>query len=633
MAQLSMNVAGSSKNNERSRNINSFFPYSNTYKTISSITRTGGIWCNCGGSAQSVTLSVYDQMLNNDVLIKTSNTVTCKCYGTGPSNDNYATTTFSNWTQVESNAAIAAWSSGTLIIKRFVSIKSYTSSGHGSPDFRDGYYTDTITINYGTTPFTNYKPVITTFDVFRSSNGTDEDVESESVYATIRLDMTNTTGLSDSPVLKVYYAEGEDPTTTSSSLNIASLFGITSSANIGRKKTIKLSKPSGSWDNGKDYYFLLYFSAGDEVADPHLDAAMRASVPLSIHENNCGVAIGQHSTAEEYDPKFESNWKFYPYKGIAAVDGGVYEQTLNFDTGASFTTHTGGSGFKPTLRCFGHTIELHGEIQPTKSLTDDTAYYPICTIPKQYAPVSDVMSIQQGTSQALWLLRVFNRFHSESPGKVTLARYRLGGSYANVPAGAWLPFHTMWNIDGLVAGDGTVSTAELLDSTGSNVVDSDGYQVAVVSSASTVQLSHTAAQVDLAVDRTDTLYSAYTKGTLNGVGIASIRKTDTVDLVDTYTITLTDNTTYTFTVTNGKDGVDSEDGNNGSVYMQVGDDHIQYSNDGKSWNNIIAISELKGGDGYTPIRGTDYWTEADKAEIINATLAALPMYAGEVESV
>lgn len=37
-----------------------------------------------------------------------------------------------------------------------------------------------------------------------------------------------------------------------------------------------------------------------------------------------------------------------------------------------------------------------------------------------------------------------------------------------------------------------------------------------------------------------------------------------------------------------------------------------------------------GTDGYTPVRGTDYWTEADKAEIVAATLAALPVYDGEV---
>lgn len=36
-----------------------------------------------------------------------------------------------------------------------------------------------------------------------------------------------------------------------------------------------------------------------------------------------------------------------------------------------------------------------------------------------------------------------------------------------------------------------------------------------------------------------------------------------------------------------------------------------------------------GAPGKTPQRGVDYWTDADKAEIVKATLAALPVYGGE----
>ncbi len=49
----------------------------------------------------------------------------------------------------------------------------------------------------------------------------------------------------------------------------------------------------------------------------------------------------------------------------------------------------------------------------------------------------------------------------------------------------------------------------------------------------------------------------------DGIGIKSIVKTSSDGLVDTYTITLTDNTTYTFTVTNGADGQDGQDGKDG----------------------------------------------------------------------
>ena len=56
----------------------------------------------------------------------------------------------------------------------------------------------------------------------------------------------------------------------------------------------------------------------------------------------------------------------------------------------------------------------------------------------------------------------------------------------------------------------------------------------------------------------------------DGVGIANIEKSSSDGNVDTYTITLTNGTTYTFTVTNGtngtdgKDGVDGKDGTNGT---------------------------------------------------------------------
>lgn len=37
-----------------------------------------------------------------------------------------------------------------------------------------------------------------------------------------------------------------------------------------------------------------------------------------------------------------------------------------------------------------------------------------------------------------------------------------------------------------------------------------------------------------------------------------------------------------------------------------------------------------GAAGKTPVKGTDYWTAADKEEMVNAVIAALPVYAGEV---
>ena len=35
-----------------------------------------------------------------------------------------------------------------------------------------------------------------------------------------------------------------------------------------------------------------------------------------------------------------------------------------------------------------------------------------------------------------------------------------------------------------------------------------------------------------------------------------------------------------------------------------------------------------GAAGHTPVKGTDYWTDADKAEIVNNVLAELPTWTG-----
>lgn len=42
---------------------------------------------------------------------------------------------------------------------------------------------------------------------------------------------------------------------------------------------------------------------------------------------------------------------------------------------------------------------------------------------------------------------------------------------------------------------------------------------------------------------------------------------------------------------------------------------------------------LKGADGHTPEKGVDYYTAADKQEMVDAVIAALPIYNGEVEEV
>ena len=75
----------------------------------------------------------------------------------------------------------------------------------------------------------------------------------------------------------------------------------------------------------------------------------------------------------------------------------------------------------------------------------------------------------------------------------------------------------------------------------------------------------------------------------DGVGIESITKTSTEGLVDTYTITLTNEETTTFTVTNGSNGVDGRNGENGSNGVGI-EDIVKTSTEGLVDTYTITLS-------------------------------------------
>jgi S1-C subfamily serine protease len=100
------------------------------------------------------------------------------------------------------------------------------------------------------------------------------------------------------------------------------------------------------------------------------------------------------------------------------------------------------------------------------------------------------------------------------------------------------------------------------------------------------------------------------------VGIASIEKTATDGLVDTYTIYYTDGTTSEFTVTNGKDGSDGKDGVNSddapvsirsiekTATDGLVDTYTVYYTDGTTSEFTITNGE-KGEDGRDGVHGED----------------------------
>lgn len=62
--------------------------------------------------------------------------------------------------------------------------------------------------------------------------------------------------------------------------------------------------------------------------------------------------------------------------------------------------------------------------------------------------------------------------------------------------------------------------------------------------------------------------------------------------------------------------------------LSVSNGKLQYNGSDVGLKGDKGDTGAAGADGYTPVRGTDYWTEADKAEIVNDTLAALPTWTG-----
>lgn len=71
----------------------------------------------------------------------------------------------------------------------------------------------------------------------------------------------------------------------------------------------------------------------------------------------------------------------------------------------------------------------------------------------------------------------------------------------------------------------------------------------------------------------------------------------------------------------GANGITPTIGANGNWYLDTTDT-------GKPSRGEKGDTGVAGADGYTPVKGTDYWTESDKAEIVNDTLAALPKWTG-----
>ena len=298
-----------------------------------------------------------------------------------------------------------------------------------------------LTITYTSSEF---KPYITGAKLYRANSlgAAADDGTYLSFKATLAVEKLGTGG---SSTFRIYSGDSADATTTQ--VYYRSVSGSTSGVTVSAAPISGLTVGSGvkKWFR-MEFAYTATTESGVSSTEAASATFLIGNVFTNVHlagVSTGGVCFGGYSSATEGAPKFECNYPAYFYGGIALVDGGVEERTLAFDADAPFVVRAD-NPLQPTLRRFGHVIELHGEIQPTQSISGSTTYYPICTLPAEYAPHHEVIFLQQGSNQSIWMLRIFRRDHAEHPCKVMFARYRSGNAWAEVATSAWLPFHATW---------------------------------------------------------------------------------------------------------------------------------------------------------------------------------------------
>ena len=106
-----------------------------------------------------------------------------------------------------------------------------------------------------------------------------------------------------------------------------------------------------------------------------------------------------------------------------------------------------------------------------------------------------------------------------------------------------------------------------------------------------------------------------------GRGIQKIEKTSTQGLVDTYTVTYTDNSTSTFTVTNGRDGEDGEDAVVSQINHGTSDTTFELPpNQYHTWGEVTSLTLTL--DAETSGQANGYWFSFDSGD--TATTLSLP---------
>ena len=319
---LSTTIKCTKGKNLASRTISDLFPYDSTkYATITSISRKDGIYCKTGSSSSSVwaTFYVTAQLLIGGTAYITLDPIAGKSCGTGPSNENYVTTTFEGFTQEQSNALVAAWAAGTLSIQWTLS----GSYGSNKPYFRDdGVYSDTISINGEDVVPVVYAPTVDLFTIARQSD------TSTKADVAIKLSIDASADLNNAR-LKLFYAENDEPDTVSGTYLSLSAYiqRCVEAAETGYAISL-----TDDYALSSDWHFVLVFQIGDEQGKSAIRTLNRSSVPIHIAKSNTGVAIGGYSLPADGETRIDLYWPVYAHSGITEDGGTSKTISLEADT-------------------------------------------------------------------------------------------------------------------------------------------------------------------------------------------------------------------------------------------------------------------------------------------------------------
>lgn len=265
--------------------------------------------------------------------------------------------------------------------------------------------------------------------------------------------------------------------------------------------------PSTSYIFSAAYNYKFVVTVSDLFgAATDFSSIDKATADFNVESN--GVAVGMMSTGKSNEKSFEvaSTHTSKFYGGVAPI--GAYEAQLGLTSNTVFSAYEG-NPVEPVIKSFGPIVELHGEIQPNKTIAGGTSYYPICKIPDRYLPNYPITFIQQGTGRAIWTLRVFPKItdaldvnKQSLAGMAAFTRYRLGDSWGDITNKnsngdpTWLPFHAMWIVGGSsISGGGGDDGGDpvvpdipadipegyllLTDNTGAEIIDNTGAQILV----------------------------------------------------------------------------------------------------------------------------------------------------------